>query len=185
MASSTENIRKHIIGDMVMITGTFTNGGTDIFYGDHLSSVFACGGHYTTSFSTGVQVDNGSGYALGHTGAMTVKTTDARLMWNIGDTLYSDEDGNGFGARIGIITAIGGATSITCGGGLLRAVTDDEFFFQASPFNRSITLTDTQLNVTVDEVNEYLIIDVGNYGATGTSSGGAGDEGRWWALGKR
>lgn len=185
MASSTENIRKHIIGDMVMITGTFTDGGTDIFYGDHLSTVFACGGHYTSSFDTNLKIDNGGGYAAGHTGAIAVDNVDARLVWNIGDTIYADKGSNAFGARLGVITAIGGATSITCGGGLLQAVDDDDNLFQASPFNESVTLTDTQLNVTVDEINEYLIIDVGNFGATATSSGIAGDEGRWWALGKR
>ena len=176
-AGNTVDTRVHVMGDLYMMTGTFTDGGIDVPYGDHLSTVLAAGGFSTSQFNSGVLINNGAGYALGETGALTVDTLDARLQWTIGDTLY-----NAAGARLGTITAIGGATSITVGGGLLAAVVDSQPLHKKGPFNAAITLTNGTLDVAVDTTNKFVVFCTGNQGATSTAST---LDGNWWILGQR
>ena len=176
-AGNTTDIRVHVLGDLYMLTGSFTDGGIDVFYGDHLSTVLAAGGHATSHYDTGVTVDNGAGYAAGHTGAIAVDAVDVRLHFNVGETLYTAA-----GARLGTITTIGGATSVTVGGGLLEAVVDDQPLHKHGPFNAAITLSDDTLDVSVDENNKYVVFGTGNMGASATASA---LDGRWWILGKR
>jgi len=176
-AANTNDTRIHVMGDMVMITGTFTDGGLDYHWGDQLTSVFASGGHYTSNFATGVLINNGAGYAAGETGALAVDTVDCRLHFNVGETLYAAD-----GSRLGVITAIGGATALTCAGGLNYPVVDDQPLHKMGAFNAAVTLTDDQLDISIDENNKYLVIGTGNMGATSTAATG---DGRWWILGQR
>jgi len=176
-AGNTSDTRVHVLGDLYMMTGTFTDGGTDVSYSDHLSSVLAAGGHVTSLYPSGVLINNGAGYAAGETGAMTVDTVDARLHFNVGETLYTATS-----ARLGTITAIGSATSVTVGGGISEAVIDDQPLFKHGPANPAVTLMNGTLDVSVDETNKYVVFGTGNMGATSTAST---LDGRWWILGKR
>ena len=176
-AGNTVDTRVHVMGDLYMMTGTFTDGGIDVPYGDHLSSVLAAGGHLTSNYNTGVRINNGAGYAAGETGAMTVDTIDIRLHFSVGDTLY-----NASGVRLGTITAIGSATSVTVGGGLLVAVADNDFIHKLGAFNPAVTLQNGTLDVAIDETAKYVVFGLGNEGATSTAST---HDGRWWILGTR
>jgi len=176
-AGNTSDTRAHVLGDLYMMTGTFTDGGIDIYYGDTLTEVFASGGHYTSQYNTGVLINNVGGYAAGTATALTVDTIDCRLHFNVGETLY-----NSSGARLGTITAIGSATSITVGGGLLAAVSNNDPMHKKGAFNAAITLTDDQLDISIDETNKYVVIGTGNMGAASTAATG---DGRWWILGTR
>ena len=75
---NTDDSRLHVLGDMVLITGTFTDGGTQYDFTDQLTEVFAAGGHLTSVTGTGVLIDNGPGYNPGETGAMNVDTAARR-----------------------------------------------------------------------------------------------------------
>tara|TARA_R100000008_G_scaffold24736_1_gene13310 strand:+ start:7287 stop:7820 length:534 start_codon:yes stop_codon:yes gene_type:complete len=175
-AGNTTDTRTHVLGDLYMLTGTFTDGGTDVSYDGHLSSVLAAGGHLTSSFNTGVLINNGGGYAAGTTGAMTVDTIDPRLHFNIGETIYSAT-----GARIGVITALG-ALAITCGAGTLVAVANNDAIHKFGAFNPAVTLQNGTLDVSVDETNKFVVFGLGNEGAASTANT---HDGRWWILGKR
>ena len=174
-AGHTRNIREHIMGDMHMLVGTFTDGGTDVYYGDTLSEVFAAGGHVTSLYDTGILINDATPRAVGYTGALTVDTVDARLHFNVGETLYSG------GLRAGVITAIG-ATSITCGGGLLVPLTNDEQLQKLGPDQSAVTLRNGLLAVSVDESSHHVVFGNGNLGAASTAHT---QDGRWWILGKR
>jgi len=176
-AGNTTDIRTHVLGDLLMVTGTFTDGGIDVFYGDHLTTVLAAGGFATSNFASGVTINNGGGYAAGTATALTVTGIDCRLQWTIGDTLYTAA-----GARLGTITAIGGATSITVGGGLLAAVAHTDPLHKTGPLNAAITLTNGTLDVAVDITNKYVVFCTGNEGAASDAST---LDGGWWILGKR
>jgi hypothetical protein len=63
--------------------------------------------NHTTTYNTGVLVDNGGGYSAGTAAAMTVGTVDATLHFAIGDEVYKAD-----GTLVGILTAVGSGTSI-------------------------------------------------------------------------
>lgn len=176
VAGNTIDIREHVMGDMLMLTGTFTDGGTDVYYGDTLSEVFAAGGHVTSLYSTGVTLNDATNIAVGDT-AFAVDGVDARLHYNVGETLYKSD-----GTRIGEITAIGSATSITVGGGSLAIVEDDDVLHKIGPYQAAVTLNSGVLAVSIDETNRYVVFGNGNLGATSTAHT---QDGRWWILGKR
>ena len=172
--ASTENIRKHILGDMVLLTGTFTDGGKDIFYGDHLSTVFAAGANSTELTSTSVVKDGAA--AVGDTD-FRVKTTDKRIWFNKGDTIY-----NSTGERLGVIaTSASNATGLTVES-VLTAVADDEVLYKLGVPSPAITLIHSKLTVGIDTINQYLVIECGNLGAASVQHTA---DGTWWALGKR
>ena len=89
----TTDTRVHVLGDLYMMTGTFTDGGTEVSYSDHLSTVLAAGGHLTSLVATGVLINNGAGYAPTAT-ALTVDTVAARPMFaaGIAGPLVDDEE---------------------------------------------------------------------------------------------
>ena len=176
-AGNTTDTRIHVMGDLYMMTGTFTDGGIDVPYGDHLSSVLAAGGFLTSNYNTAVLINNLSGYAAGETGALTVDGIDVRLHFSVGDTLY-----NASGARLGTITAIGSDTSVTVGGGLLAAVANNDPLHKMGAFNPAVTLQNGTLDVAIDETNKYVVFGLGNEGAASTASN---HDGRWWILGQR
>mgnify|MGYP003133189511 CR=1 FL=1 len=74
--------------------------------------------------TTGVRINNGGGYSATHTGAMTVDSADATEFFAVGDTVYNSSK-----QKIGVLTAVGGSTSITIGGGTLIDVADDEHLY--------------------------------------------------------
>jgi len=60
--------RHHILGDLVLITGTFANaGGTqggDILLADHLSKIFAAGSNLNEAGTTDTEIDGTLGTKL-------------------------------------------------------------------------------------------------------------------------
>lgn len=175
-AANTTDIRTHVLGDLYMMTGTFTDGGIDVSYGDHLSTVLASGGHVTSIFDTGINLNDGDDMAIGDT-AMVVDALDVRLHFNVGETIYSST-----GSRIGVITAIASDTALTIGAGVLEAVADDANLFKLGPEQPAVTLTDGTLQISIDETNQFVVFGTGNVGAASTAST---TDGRWWILGQR
>jgi hypothetical protein len=176
---NTDDSRLHVLGDMVLITGTFTDGGTQYDFTDQLTEVFAAGGHLTSVTGTGVLINNGPGYpVIGTTTAMTVDTVAARAALTVGQTLYTADTG----LKIGVLTAIGSDTSITVGGGTEQPLGDDAEIAVLGGHKPSITLKSVGVDVSVDETNNLVLFEVGKVSATATTST---SDGRWWILGKR
>ena len=174
--ANTVDTRTHKLGDLSMVTGTFTDGGTDVYYGNHLSSVLAAGGHLTSLQSTGVDVNNGN-IAVGDT-VLTVSAVDARLHLAAGQSLY-----NAAGNRLGVIASVDSATQITLAApGLTVAVVDADLYYVLGANKPSVTLISTSLDVSIDEANQYVQFETGNRSATSVVSA---EDGRWWILGKR
>lgn len=175
-AGNTKDTRVHVMGDMTMITGTFTDGGTDVSYANQLSTVFAAGGHVTSLYNTGVALNDGDGMAVGDT-AMVVDTVDVRLHFNVGETIYA-----GDGQIIGVITAIASGTALTIGAGVEILVPNNDELHKIGPNTGAVTLTDGNLSVSIDETNEKVVFGNGNLGAASTAHT---QDGRWWILGQR
>jgi len=175
-AGNTVDARTHVMGDLYMLTGTFTDGGIDVSYGGHITSVLAAGGHITSVYDSGIKINMGGDLAVADT-AVTVDTVDARLHFNVGETIYTSG-----GARVGVITAIGSATAITLGAGALTAMSDDDNLYKLGPDQSAVTLNDGSLAVAVDTTNKYVVFSNGNLGATSTAHT---QDGQWWILGKR
>lgn len=175
-ASNTIDVRTHVMGDMLMLTGTFTDGGTDVSFDGLLTNVFAAGGHVTSLYDTGIKLNDGDHMAVADT-AMVVDTVDVRLHFNVGETIYATG-----GQEIGVITAIASATALTIGAGVLRVVTDDDNLFKIGPDQSAVTLNDGSLAVSIDETNNKVVFGNGNLGNTSTAHT---QDGRWWILGQR
>ena len=175
-AGNTSDIRPHVLGDLYMLTGTFTDGGLDVDYSDHLSEVLAAGGHVTSLYDTGIKLNDGDDMAVGDT-AMVVDTVDVRLHFNVGETIY-----NSAGARVGVITAIASGTALTIGAGVLVAIANNANLFKIGPDQSAVTLNDGSLAVSIDETNKFVVFGNGNLGNTSTAHT---QDGRWWILGKR
>ena len=81
-------------------------------------------------YDSGVQINNGAGYAKGETGAMTVdddySTGDARDVISVGDNVWANQ--SGVFTKLGTVTAIG-ATAVTVGGGIAIAVSDNDILY--------------------------------------------------------
>jgi|TARA_B100000900_G_C20139490_1_gene537357 hypothetical protein len=175
-AGNTTDTRTHVMGDMLMVTGTFTDGGIDVSYDSLLATVFAAGGHVTSLYDTGIKINDGDDMAVGDT-AMVVDTVDVRLHFNVGETIY-----NSAGARVGVITAIASATALTIGAGVLVAIANNDNLFKLGPDQSAVTLNDGSLAVSIDETNKRVVFGNGNLGATSTAHT---QDGRWWILGRR
>ena len=177
VASHTVDTRTHIMGDMLMLTGTFTDGGTSVSFDGVLSTVFAAGGHVTSAYDTGVKVNDApDGVEIGDT-VITVDTVDARIHFNRGEDLY-----NAVSERMGRILSVDSATQMTLEAGSLVTNSNNKNLFKLGPNNGSVTLFDSTLSVSIDETNSRVIFGNGNLGATGDRSEQAG---RWWILGQR
>jgi hypothetical protein len=167
------------MGDMLMLTGTFTDGGTQVDLTDLLSEVFAAGGHLTSVTGTGVLINNGPGYpVIGTTTAMTVDTVDALAALTVGQTIYAADTGT----KIGVLTAIGSATSITVGGGTEAPLLNNQEIGVIGAHKPSVTLKSVGVDVSIDETNNIVLFEVGKTDATAATST---SDGRWWILGKR
>tara|TARA_R110000796_G_scaffold80255_1_gene177623 strand:- start:1220 stop:1711 length:492 start_codon:yes stop_codon:yes gene_type:complete len=163
------------MGDMLMLTGTFTDGGKEVSFDGQLSTVFAAGGHLTSIFDTGVKVNAGN-IAAGST-VLTVDTVDAETHFAVGQTLY-----NPSGVRLGVLTAVTATELTIAAPGLTVAVVNNENYFVLGANKPSITLISTSLDVSVDETNNLVIFECGNRSATSDVSTA---DGRWWILGQR
>jgi len=178
---NTTDIRTHVLGDLYMLTGTFTDGGKEVSYADHLSEVLAAGGHLTSLTSTGIQID---GTEAANQTALTVKTIDARAHLIAGQSVY-----DAAGVRRGIVATVDSATQITItggggtGGGLAAQWLNNEVIYVLGANKPSVTLISTSLDVSVDETNKLIQFECGSVHATThiTST----SDGRWWILGKR
>ena len=170
--------RVYILGNLKLMTGTFNIADKQsISYDGVLGTVLASGGHIEdTSYRTNVQVDNGSGYPVGHSSSMTVKTEDTRIHFN------QDEDlDNVAGKRLGRISFLV-ATSITVDS-LLIAVSDNDGFNRFGPKQPSITLVHQDFNVNIDTIAKRVNF---TFGSLSASDGDAGIlNGRFWILGTR
>jgi len=174
--AKTQDTRVHVMGDMTMITGTFTDGGTEVSYASQLSQVFAAGGHLTSLQSTGIDVNNGN-VAIAST-VLTVSAVDARLHLAAGQSLY-----NAAGNRLGVIASVDSATQVTLAApGLTVAVVDEDIYYVLGANKPSITLISTSLDVSIDETNKLVIFESGNRSAASVVSA---TDGRWWILGTR
>ena len=174
-AGNTTDIRTHVMGDMLMLTGTFTDGGTDVSFDGQLSTVFAAGGHLTSVTATPVLAAEAEAAAAGST-ELTVDTIDARLHFNIGDTVYHTD-----GRRYGVITALTD-TAITFGGGLLVAVVNNDVLCRLGARKAGVTLLQNAIEVSIDETNQFVVFEAGSQTATQTANTA---DGRWWILGQR
>ena len=174
-----------------MITGTFIEGGTEFSFDGLLSTVFAAGGHITSTTPSGLLINNGSTEAVGQT-VLTVDTGsvagDARSCVYVGQTLYS-----GVGIRLGKITAVS-ATAVTIDTALTEALPDNAVLHVrgASKMsllaNAAITAQNNSLDVSIDEANSLVIFDAGrNIDASDSNNltGISVDTGRFWILGQR
>jgi len=190
-ATSTGDTRTHVMGDLLMITGTFSEGGTEFSFDGLLSTVFAAGGHMTNTVPSGLLINNGSAEAIGQT-VLTVDTGsvagDARSCVYVGQTLY-----NAFGARLGKITAVT-ATAVTIDTALVEAMADNDALHVLGASKMSlladaaITAQNNSLDVSIDEANSLVIFDAGrNIDATDSNNltGVSVDSGRFWILGQR
>jgi len=70
--------------------------------------------------TTGVLIQNSSGYSSSTTGAMTTDGTAANNIFKVGQLLYDSDR-----ASVGVITAVA-PTTITIGGGTLVGLSDNE-----------------------------------------------------------
>jgi len=175
-AGNTVDIRTHVMGDMLMITGTFTDGGIDVSYDGLLTTVFAAGGHVTSVHNTGVLVNDAGNIAVGAPN-ITVDTVDARLAFNVGDTVY-----NSAGAIVGLAEAVTNTrVTLETGVGALTALSDDDALYKNGPYQVGVTLKDTNLAVSIDETNFKVVFGNGTLGADAAST----QDGRWWILGQR
>ncbi len=175
MASNTTDTRTHVMGDMLMLTGTFTDGGKEVSYGHALTTVFAAGGHLTSITDTGVKVNAGN-LAAAST-VLTVDTVDAEKHLAVGNTIY-----NPAGVRLGVISALTGTQITLEAPGLTAAVVNNENYFVLGANKPSVTLISTSLDVSIDETNSLVIFECGNRSATSDVSI---EDGRWWILGQR
>lgn len=174
--ATTTDTRTHVLGDMLMVTGTFTDGGTEVDYGPFVSEVYAAGGHLTSITDTGIKV-NGGNVAAGDT-VLTVDTVEAREHFAAGQTVY-----NSSGARLGVIASVDSDTQITLAApGLTTGHANNENYFVLGANKPSETLISTSLDVSIDETNKLVIFESGNRSATSVTSA---EDGRWWILGTR
>jgi len=178
-AGHTTDTRTHVMGDMLMMTGTFTDGGTDVSFDGTLSTVFAAGGHVTSLYNTGVVAD---GEKTAGATTFTVKTVDARLHFNVGESVYASNDGDPATVfRVGVVSAILNATAVVVDS-VIATVSDEAAIYKLGPNTGAVTLTDGNLSVAIDETNKYVVFGNGNLGAASTAHT---QDGRWWILGLR
>ena len=175
----TIDTRTHVMGDMLMITGTFDNEGGSVPYDGLLGTVFAASGHLEdTIFNTGARINNGGGYAAG-TNNITVDTVDARLYFNKGEDIYDLATGK----RLATISRVANATTILLESpGLTQAVLDSDKLAKFGPHQGSVTLENGDFHVGIDTVAKRVQFTHGNAGAT---SDEANYKGRFWILGSR
>jgi len=174
--TATIDTRTHVMGDMLMITGTFDTDGS-VSYDGLLGQVFAASGHLEdTTFSTGIAIDNPGGHAAG-SNSITVGSVDARLYFSKGEDIYVN------GARVATITRVASATSILLESpGLVTAVADRDILGKFGPQQGAVTLENGDFHVGIDTVAKRVQFTHGNAVSTQAD---ADYKGRFWILGSR
>jgi hypothetical protein len=180
--AASKDTRTHVMGDMLMVTGTFTDGGTEVSYADLLSTVFAAGAHLTSITDTGIKVNGGNTTATST--VLTVDTKDARNLLRAGQTVY-----NSAGMKLGVIASVDSGTQITLAApGLSVDHDNNENYFVLGASQQSLTadaavdLTNVSANASIDEQNKLVIFEMGAASSALATSVG---DGRWWILGQR
>ena len=186
-ATIEQDVRVTTLGNLRLVTGTFTEGGLEIDYSDYLSDVVAAGANFTSVTQTAVLVNMGSGLAPGGT-SITVDGINAHEVFTKEMTVY-----DGLGRKVGVISSINGAgTVITLKSpGALVAVGDNKNLavWGACPSVHDFSAsTDMNANVvahvSINETRQVLHISSGRGGTQINLT--AGDRnGKWWALGHR
>jgi hypothetical protein len=184
--ATTEDTRRHVLGDMVLLTGTFTAGDTDIGFGEHLSKAFAAGANPTTIVDTTVKINAGT-LTKGAT-TITVDTTDAETILYAGQRIYV-EAGTPTTPTTAMATAVidnvASATSVVLQApGLSQAIlTNDNIHVNSGFHFTATTVRVGEINTGIDNVNKVLSINCGAAAATGVKTVATG--GTWWILGQR
>tara|TARA_R100001082_G_scaffold111219_1_gene94135 strand:- start:4533 stop:5063 length:531 start_codon:yes stop_codon:yes gene_type:complete len=174
-AGNTKDTRVHVLGDLYMLTGTFTDGGLDVYYGDHISTVLAAGANSTELYATNVTKDGA--LSAGATGTFTVATVDMRLHFNVGDTIYDSA-----GDRVGVVSAMAADATGMEVTKVLKDIGNTDVLYKKGVAKPAVTLMNTGLDVGIDTKNKYIVIDGGNLGAASRSHT---IDGTWWILGQR
>ena len=181
--AASADTRLHVMGDMLMMTGTFTDGGTQVTYGNHLTQVYAAGAHLTSATPTGVLINNGAGYDVEAT-SLTVDGVKARTILRAGQTIY---DSAGF--RVGTIASITNDTTVVLASpGLLLPFADDDPIYvmgaslMSLPADEAKDNTNVSANISVDEMSMIVVFECGAPTSALTTST---QDGRWWILGTR
>jgi len=178
MGTVAQDIRTHVVGDLLMLTGTFVAGGREVDYSSHLTSVIASGGHITSGIvTTGVLINNGSNEAAEQT-TLIVDGTNATLALYPGQSIYAVD-----GTFQGVLSAVA-ATELTLEApGLIAQMDDDAPICVFGAYKPGVTRISKSLDISVDATRKVLVIDAPQNATPpdGTSDSG----GRWWILGQR
>lgn len=110
----------------------------------------------TLTVTSGVLINNGSGYASGTTGAMTVDTVDATTQFSEGDLVYNDSS-----VLIGTVTAVA-TSSITIGAGTNVSLANNAILYKsaysATATNRVFSIVYKDDSVTKSSSNDLITI---------------------------
>ena len=110
----------------------------------------------TLTVTSGVLINNGSGYASGTTGAMTVDTVDATTQFSEGDLIYNDSS-----VLIGTVTAVA-TSSITIGAGTNVSLANNAILYKsaysATDANRVFSIVYKDDSVTKSSSNDLITI---------------------------
>jgi hypothetical protein len=194
--ATTTEVRNHVLGDLLMVTGSFTDGGTEVDLTDHVTTVLACGGHATSITGTGVTINNGDlNGPIFTVDTFAAGVNDARNALQVGQTIY-----NAGGQRLGVVSALAATTvtiaaevpantNVVVDGAELYVMGEHHMplglLIEAAP---NTTVVDQALvTVSHDTTNNLLIITAGSKLITGVNNAASVPtlDGRWWVLGKR
>ena len=179
MGITTQDIRTHVLGDLLMVSGTYTAGGREIDYSNFLSTVFATGAHITAGIVlTGVQINQGSGGEAAGQTTLTVDTLDATLALYPGQSIYAVD-----GTFQGVLVGVAATELVIEAPGLIATMADDAPICVFGAYKPGLTLVDKSLDVSVDESRQRIIIDAPQN--TTVPDGTTDSGGRWWILGQR
>jgi hypothetical protein len=178
MGTVAQDIRTHVVGDLLMLTGTFEGGGREVDYSSHLTSVIASGGHITSGIvTTGILINNAANHGVGNK-TLTVDGVDPRLALYPGQSIYAID-----GTFQGVISGVGPTEITILTPGLTAQMDDDAPICVFGAYKPGVTLIDKSLDISVDETRKVLIIDAPQN--TPVPDGTSDSGGRWWILGQR
>ena len=186
-ATIEQDVRITTLGNLTLVTGTFTEGGLEIDYSSYLSNVMAAGANLTSLTKTPVTTDGT--VAIGDT-AITVDQVNAHEVISKGMTIYDVNS-----VKVGVVASVagGGGVGVTINleaGALVALGTNKPICVWGAvtglhDFSQSTDVDiDVSPDVSINETREVLHISVGRGGEDLTDD--ATDRaGKWWALGQR
>ena len=120
MGTVAQDIRTHVVGDLLMLTGTFVAGGREVDYSSHLTSVIASGGHITSGIvPTGVLINNGANHGVADK-TLIVDGVNATLALYPGQSIYAVD-----GTFQGVLTEVAATQVSIATPGLIAPMDDD------------------------------------------------------------